>query len=153
MALIIASMCSSVAFADANYTDKYYYESYAGPYAWVYSNSRYKGTPSKVYVVSLTAPTGKTRMRTIAYVDGIPTNKTGGNINSPTDYVTIYVSSSEANPSPYGITNRVYEDGDYSYSEKGYRMCLQMSACETGGELYGKWSPDWTGNGSVTIVG
>lgn len=139
---ILSSLCIT-AFADENpYADTYYYKDYLKQGDWGGTGARYKTTTSKVYVVASSAPNSRTQVKTFCYVNGVITDKT---VNS------LVVLKSTSPETKYGITNMVYEDGDYT-ATLGTSMWLGVSPYIGSGALSGRWSPDWTGSGSVVIV-
>ena len=87
------------------------------------------------------SPSLRTKVKTMCDVGGIITNKT----KNSRGYVVL------ADDVKYAITNFVYEDGDYT-TGYGVFMWLGMTPTYGSGTLGGVWSPDWTGNGTVTIV-
>lgn len=140
--LACALMATTVvsAFA-ANIRDEDYTRYNVPANTWVNSPARYKENDSKVYVAPSESPSLRTKVKTMCDVGGIITNKT----KNSRGYVVL------ADDVKYAITNFVYEDGDYT-TGYGVFMWLGMTPTYGSGTLGGVWSPDWTGNGTVTIV-
>lgn len=142
LALVICVFPVS-AFADYNpYADEDYYKDNVPVNAWGGTGARYKTSTSKVYVRPTSAPCNITLVQTVCYVNS---NETFKNVNG-----AVSLSSG----AKYGITNRVYEDGDISYydGKDCVLMWLGVRPYSQAGTVKGVWSPDWTGSGNVIIV-
>lgn len=120
-------------------TNKRYYKENVMVDKFEGTGAAYKETASKVYVNPTVSSGYKTKVKTLCYVAGVPTNKTAN-----ADYITCAVGKK------YAITNYVYEQGDYT-NNKGVDMWLGVSPTVYG-DCGGWWSPDWTGTGEVIIV-
>lgn len=136
--LMAVCMLPTSAFAENSYADTVYYKENLSAGEWGGTEARNKKTTSKVYVVPSYAPSSVTYVQTLCYVNGVATFK---NVNGRVSLTSGY---------KYGITNRIYEDGDQTAN--GVSMWLGVSPAYSAGNVNGVWSPDWTGNGSVTIV-
>lgn len=135
--LLASAMCVSA--SAANTTDKEYYNSYISAGTWHTTNAYYKENSSKVYVYPKTSPTYYTRVQTWCY------DKTTGNASNKTGASTVYLPKN----TKCVITNYVYENGQYT-TGYGVLMWLKMTPNSGTGSLYGYWSPDWSGSGSVS---
>lgn len=139
--VLVVTVCllPTAAFADYNpYLDEVYYKENQPAGQMGGTGGRNKTTTSKVYVVPSSSPSGVTLVQTVCYVGGSPTYK---NVNGT---VSLYSGTK------YGITNRVYEDGDKSGTY--VYMWLGVAPSNVSGSVSGVWSPDWTGSGNVSIV-
>lgn len=127
------------AFAEENpYQDSVYYNETALVGTFYGTGARYKTTTSKVYVAPAASPSDVTLVQTYCYING---SITGKNVNGV---------ASLTSGTKYGITNRIYEDGDKTGSY--VYMWLGVSPYNKSGTINGVWSPDWTGTGTVVIV-
>lgn len=88
------------------------------------------------------APNSRTQLQALCYVNDKIENKA---VNKN---IVLINTDPETK---YGVTNRIVEDGDYTETF-GVKMWLGVAPLLGSGSLSGRWSPDWTGNGTVQIV-
>lgn len=139
LALIIAVSMMAIPASAANTVDKEYYNSYIAAGTWHTTNAYYKENTSKVYVYPQSSPTYYTCLQTWCY-DG-----TTGAYSNKTANTTVYLPVD----TKCVVSNYVYENGLYT-SGCGVLMWLRMTPYSGTGSLYGYWSPDWSGSGTVS---